>query len=191
MHKAGCGTHLVTGQIRGRGMYCDKNQCRNAAVANGDVHERKAKAAKADENSNPHAAWVRAARFRSLDEMEAEQRWAEYAKKLESCILYYENAMAVELLSTDLVLGDAQRVAAEARRLLRPGGIFVLISGTDKRKLLSMDGATSGWRQPVELLEVDAPPARPGARPRLVFVHVANASVVEAAAAEGAQREEL
>ncbi len=98
---------------------------------------------------------------------------------------------AARMARRDLVLGDAQRVAAEARRLLRPGGLFVLVSGTDKRKLLGLDHANSGWRQPVELLEVDAPPARPGARPRLVFVHVANASVVEAAAAAGAQREEL
>ena len=98
---------------------------------------------------------------------------------------------AARMARRDLVLGDALRVVAEARRLLRPGGLFVLVSGTDKRKLLGLDHANSGWRQPVELLEVDAPPARPGARPRLVFVHVANASVIEAAAADGAQREEL
>ena len=63
---------------------------------------------------------------------------------------------AARMARRDLVLGDAQQVAAEARRLLRPGGLFVLVSGTDKRKLLGLDHANSGWRQPVELLEVDA-----------------------------------
>ena len=42
------------------------------------------------------------------------------------------------------VLLDARAVMAEARRLLRRGGVFALVSGTDKRRRLGLDEA--GWR---------------------------------------------
>ena len=41
--KAGCGSRLKTGQIRGGGEYCDKNKCRKAAEAAGDVKKHKIK----------------------------------------------------------------------------------------------------------------------------------------------------
>ena len=55
------------------------------------------------------------------------------------------------------VLLDARAVVAEARRILRPGGIFALVSGTDKRDKLELDGLDLAWRVDERMLTV-----RPG-----------------------------
>ena len=73
------------------------------------------------------------------------------------------------------VLLDARAVVAEARRVLRPGGVFALVSGTDKRAKLELDRRDLAWRVDERALTVRPGGAAGSARATRLLLYVCTA----------------
>ena len=73
------------------------------------------------------------------------------------------------------VLLDARAVVTEARRVLRPGGIFALVSGTDKRAKLELDSRDLAWRVDERTLTVRPEGAAGSARTTRLLLYVCTA----------------